>query len=269
MGITIDEKHDSREVTGGSDPSVTLKFVIQGTDSDIVALALVKAACSTIYLCDGISLQRQNYGVTPLEGGLIWEGTVRYGKYAPLSVADSSYSFSIGSETNHITQSMATTGYVASGTAPNHSGAIGVHDGDVDGVDIDLGSYEWSETYQFNPALITLEYKLILFQLRKRVNDKPWRNFAAGEVRLMGVSGTYKTGDDYAELTYSFKANPNVTNQTIGTITGINKKGWEYLWVEYESTEDATAKKLVKKPIAVHVEKVYETGDYSLLGIGL
>ena len=37
---------------------------------------------------------------------------------------------------------------------------------------------------------------------------------------------------------------------------GISKKGWEYLWVRYQDTEDANAKMLIKKPIAAYVEKV-------------
>ncbi len=40
------------------------------------------------------------------------------------------------------------------------------------------------------------------------------------------------------------------------------------MWVRYEDSEDATAKALVKKPVAVYVEKVYEYGDFSGLGIG-
>ena len=47
-----------------------------------------------------------------------------------------------------------------------------------------------------------------------------------------------------------------------------SKKGWEYLWVRYADEEDAAAKMLVKRPIAAYVEKVYEEGDFSQLGIG-
>ena len=50
------------------------------------------------------------------------------------------------------------------------------------------------------------------------------------------------------------------------TIVGVDKKGWEYLWVRYADAEDQNV--LVKKPIAVYVERVYEEGDFSLLGIG-
>ena len=36
----------------------------------------------------------------------------------------------------------------------------------------------------------------------------------------------------------------------------------------YADAEDATAKAIVKVPVAVYVEKVYEDGDFSGLGIG-
>ena len=70
------------------------------------------------------------------------------------------------------------------------------------------------------------------------------------------------------EISFRFAASPNVTGLTIGEMTGIDKKGWEYLWVRYADAEDATAKALVKLPIAAYVEKVYEEGDFSQLGIG-
>ena len=64
------------------------------------------------------------------------------------------------------------------------------------------------------------------------------------------------------------RASPNRTGITVGDITGIAKKGWEYLWVRYEDAEDSTAKTLVKRPVAAYVEKVYESGDFAALGIG-
>ncbi|MCK4601318.1 MAG: hypothetical protein KAU28_02550, partial [Phycisphaerae bacterium] len=65
-----------------------------------------------------------------------------------------------------------------------------------------------------------------------------------------------------------FAASPNKTNLTVGEITGIDKKGWEYMWVRYADAEDAAAKAIVKKPVAVYVEKVYEEGNFAVLGIG-
>ncbi|HUT59790.1 MAG TPA: hypothetical protein VNA25_18235 [Phycisphaerae bacterium] len=39
-------------------------------------------------------------------------------------------------------------------------------------------------------------------------------------------------------------------------------------WVRYADAKDAAAKRIVKKPIAAYVEKVYDDGDFSQLGIG-
>jgi len=37
--------------------------------------------------------------------------------------------------------------------------------------------------------------------------------------------------------------------------------------VRYSDSEDAVAKALVKKPVAVYIEQVYPYGDLGLLGI--
>jgi len=71
------------------------------------------------------------------------------------------------------------------------------------------------------------------------------------------------------EITFAFAASPNVTDLTIGNISGISKKGWDYLWCRYADFEDTDAKMLVKRPIAVVVNRVYPSGSFSLLGIGL
>lgn len=82
----------------------------------------------------------------------------------------------------------------------------------------------------------------------------------------IGASGTKRGGGDW-EINYRFAASPNVTGLAVGDITGIAKKGWEYLWVRYSDSEDAVAKALVKKPVAVYIEQVYPYGDLGLLGI--
>ncbi len=88
-----------------------------------------------------------------------------------------------------------------------------------------------------------------------------------GEVLFLGASGSKRGSDDW-EITFRFAASPNKTGLTVGDIVNINKKGWEYMWVRYADAEDAVAKAIVKKPVAVYVEKVYEDGDFSGLGIG-
>lgn len=71
------------------------------------------------------------------------------------------------------------------------------------------------------------------------------------------------------EITYRFAGSPNRTGLTVGPIVGINKKGWEYMWVRYADSEDTVAKAIVKKPAAAYIERVYDEGNFSLLGIGV
>jgi hypothetical protein len=53
-----------------------------------------------------------------------------------------------------------------------------------------------------------------------------------------------------------------------GDLLTVTKKAWEYLWVRYGTVADDYAKKLVKRPTSVHIERVYDSGDFSKLGIG-
>ena len=82
------------------------------------------------------------------------------------------------------------------------------------------------------------------------------------------MAGSQRGANDW-EMSFRFASSENKTGLTVGEITGIAKKGWEYMWVRYANAEDSTAKALIKKPIAVYIEKVYEDGDFSQLGIGV
>jgi len=136
----------------------------------------------------------------------------------------------------------------------------------VEGVDIAVPVYHFSKTHYLPDAIVTPAYRGTLFNLTGKVNGGAFNGFAAGECLFLGASGAKRGSGDW-EITFRFAASPNVTNLTIGDITGVDKKGWEYLWVRYADSVDDTAKALVKKPIAAYVERVYEYGDFSLMGI--
>jgi len=198
-----------------------------------------------------------------------WEGSVRYGKLDPPDTGDSSFSFDTGGGTEHVTQALATVGtYAALGqSAPDFKGAIGVTPDSVAGVDITVPVYNFSETHYLDTATVTAAYKATLFALTGTVNNASFKGFAAGEVLFQGASGSLRSQDDW-EISFKFAASPNVAGLVVGGITGINKKGWEYLWVRYRDEVDAVAQALVKRPVAVYVEQVYPSGDFSGLGIG-
>lgn len=262
------EKFESRQVTTGQQPSVELRYVIRGTNSDVEARTALLAASPATYDPWGgglLFLPRDTVTVQPI-GDLLWEGIVRYGLVP--QTAESVFTFDTGGGTQHVTHSLATVSrYAPPGkTAPDFKGAIGVTADSVEGVDIAVPVYHFSETHYLADTTVTPEYKATLFSLTGNVNNAAFKGFAAGEVLFLGAAGSKRGSGDW-EITYRFAASPNVTNLTIGDITGINKKGWEYLWVRYSDSEDAVAKALVKRPVAVYIEQVYPYGDLNGLGI--
>jgi len=109
--------------------------------------------------------------------------------------------------------------------------------------------------------------KAAYFSLTGKVNDAAFKGLAAGECLFLGASGS-KRGEEDWEITFRFAASLNRTGISVGSITGIAKKGWEYLWVRYADVEDAGSNTLVKQPVAAYVEQVYEYGNFAALGIG-
>jgi len=127
--------------------------------------------------------------------------------------------------------------------------------------------YSFGETHVLADATVTPQYRGLLFSLTGRTNNTSFKGCAAGECLFLGASGS-KRGDGDWEIAFKFAASPNKNQFTVGGITIPAKKGWEYLWFRYEDTVDANAKRLVKRPLSAHVEKVYEEGNMAGLGIG-
>jgi len=263
MAITVTEKWESRETTGGKDPSVDLVFLVQGTDNDIAAGDALLAFSPLVY--NNLARLTAHLERT---AEYAWEGTVNYGKPEE---GESTWTFDTSGGTQRVTQSLDTVNsYAPSGeTAPNFHGAIGVSKDNVEGVDITTPIFNFGETHDLDDTLLADgTYKLTLFGLTGKVNLYPFRGFAIGEVLFLGAQGS-KTGMDNWSINYRFAASPNVVNLDLGDITITEKRGWDYLWVSYADAEDTTAKRLIKKPVAAYVEQVYEYADFSLLGIGV
>ena len=268
MPLSMIEQIDSRVWTTGENASVTLKYILEGTSDDLTAKLLVTNSTATEY--EG--LVRQSIELEPVEvntaaGSGKWNVTVKYGpRPAPAETGESSFQFDTGGGTMHVTQSISTSGrYAPAGkTAPDFKGAIGVTRDSVEGVDITVPVYTWSETHYLPDSQVN---KSAYYALTGKVNNGLFKGCAAGECLFLGASGSKRGSDDW-EITFKFAASPNRSNFSVGDIAGISKKGWEYMWVRYEDAEDAAAKAIVKKPMAVYIERVYEEGNLAGLGIG-
>ena len=270
MPLTLTEKLDSRKWTTGDNASVEMVYILTGTSDDVTAKNLIASSTASTYnglVRQSIQIEPEWVDTTTSDGQ--WIATVRYGVRPSTEVGESSFSFDTSGGTQHITQSLATVHrYAASGTAPDFGGAVGVTHDNVEGVDITVPVYSFSETHYLDAAVVTPAYKGTLFNLTGKVNSASFKGLAAGECLFIGASGSKRGADDW-EITYRFAGSPNRSGLVVGPITGISKKGWEYMWVRYADSEDAAAKAIVKKPVAVYIERVYEEGNFAALGIGI
>jgi len=193
-------------------------------------------------------------------------------------------SFDTGGASQHITQGLP----VGEGggldfekrfpdTAANQSGAIGVDGDTVAGVDIVVPQLSWTETYDVPSRFVTSQYIKDISGVTGSTNNAAFRTFARGEVLFLGCSGSQEWDEDRGDgpwsLSYKFLASANagagqyLPALSIGSISGIEKEGHEYLWVRYEDDVDQDV--LLRKPKAVYVNRVYRELDFSKIGIGV
>lgn len=264
MTITVKERWDSRAAQSGLRPTVELRFTVRGTDNDVDAHAELEAQAPLIYR----GLVRQDTSIERIAEDA-WLGIAVYSPIEPLEVGSVVLEFDTGGGSVHITQSLSTVAsYALPGeTAPDFKGAINATKDSVDGVDIDAPAMKATCRIALLPEDYSDSYVATLSYLAKKVNNAPFKGWAAGEVRFDAGVVT-KNGSDKVEIMLSFLISPNATGLTVGEITGIDKDGWDYLWVLYEDSVDADAHWLPKQPVAVYVERVYDRADFSALGIG-
>lgn len=173
-------------------------------------------------------------------------------------------SFNTTGATTHLNQSLFTRGrYAAPGkTAPNYQGAIGVSDSGVAGVDVTVPAFEFSVRKKFE--FVSTDYLLAMVSMTGRTNSGPWSIFAPGEALFLGGEGG-EDDQNWVDVTYHFAARPNEPALSIGTINGINKRGWDYLWVKH--VEEVIGDRVLQVPEAAYVEQVYPEANFNALGI--
>ena len=179
------------------------------------------------------------------------------------------YSFDTGGGTQHITQSILTVNrYPAD--APDYGGAIGYDGEAVAGVDIAQSVSNFSETHYLRDNIITTSYKRVVSAITGTMNNGSFRGYYPGEVLFLGASGTRRgtSSTSLWEVSYKFAVSSNRLNIKVGSITVSEKYGWDYMWVRYADHIDETKKTLLKKPVAVYIERVYKISNFGTLGIG-
>lgn len=150
---------------------------------------------------------------------------------------------------------------------PDFKGAIGVTRNGVEGVDIVQPRMRRVFTKTIADAAITPEYEGTLFALTGKVNNASFLNFAAGELLFLGARGEQQETGDWT-VGFEFIANPNRADVQIGDLETIDDVGGHnVLWSYYQEEVDSTAEIVVTRPIYAYVERVYDAGDFTALGL--
>lgn len=263
MSITVTQNIESRYVPG---KSAELHYTLRGAANEAAARDELTAVCPATF--EGLIRKERQIEAVHVDSSNpdsnIWKATVVYG---PTDPSDYTTTFDTTGGSQHITQSPYTVSKTPA-NAPNMKGAIGFDGQRVNGVDIVISGYTWSETHFKSTSYVTNTYRKNLANLTGKVNDAAFRGFDAGEVQYRGANGqlVIVEGVKQWQITYQFAASPNRTNMAVGDLTVASKLGWDYLWVLYGDAVDAQT--LIQQPIAAYVERPYEFASFSALGIG-
>jgi len=265
MAIAFAERETSPEF--GQD-SATTRYWVTGETDEAVVLSTLAASLPTALN----GLTRTNIRIEPLGSGA-WDAEIAYSLVSSTTSAQPgqpTFNFDTGGGTQHVTQSLLTvsTTPAPGKVAPDFRGAIGVTKDSIEGVDVVVPVYQFTETHVLKPELVDDAYKRLLMTTTGRFNTDNFAGFLAGEVLFLGASGTQRGNGDW-EITFRFAASENATNLVVGDITVPSKFGWDYLWTRYEETVDGASNTIVKRPVAAYVERVYNGATFANLVAGL
>lgn len=264
--IQIVELLRDRIVSTGQIPHAERRYIVSGTTSDVEARQSLSAHAPTLFdpWGDGlVFLPRVDVTVESLSEDM-WLGGVAYGTIPQQGEIVRHFTTQGGTEHVFVARRHIASYAPPGATAPDYKGAIN----GGEGLSIGVAVFMFKEVHYKDAAFFTPQYRAqVVFPLTYTVNDRPFRGFARGEVLFMGAAARQQ-GDGKWEVQYDFAAARNREGVTIGDITGINKKGWQYLWVDVEEAEDNDAARIVAVPSVVSVEEVYPEANFGLLGIG-
>ena len=157
---------------------------------------------------------------------------------------------------------------------PDFGGGIGFQDGVFQGIDLQTPKQSWTITATFPFDFLNSAYRKMLRHFTGKVNQSPFDDFEAGEVRFAGaqVASTRKhlPGESFDrtfwKIQFAFEAQPNVTNLTCNeTLKPIDKEGWQVYWVY--SVPEVSNGRLIQRPVAHYTVEAIPKVDFHSLRV--
>lgn len=243
------------DINDAAQTTSTLKFLVfaAADETEVLAAATAADGVPTEYM--SISLTKLNIVSRLTED--IWEIEAVYapedsgtgGGGGDDDVDD--FSFGVSTETKNVVESFNTKKYPTDAPDP----ASGINDGK--GVDIMMPAMTFTVTKtrtSCDPSDIAATVG--------SVNSNSFHGFAAGEVLQIGASGS-KTGSAKWRVGKTFAVRKNESGKKVGTVTGIEAKGWEYVWTKTGEKLNSDTGKPEKTVLGVYVEQVYPENTLS------
>lgn len=271
-GISIRELSGRDGSESEDNASANRRFLVRGSADPLVcrAFLIANAVGLSLYTYDGLAMKTLSWNLYPEGGPDAWEFTAAY-DFTP-EPGEFVVSIDTTGATVNVQEAFAQTKFDATNfTAIDYGTSINVDaQGNPQGVEKIIPSLKLNirATIKKSNFSSALAYAKIIAGFTGKVNHEAFLSFARGELLFLGATGDIIT-DENPVLDFAFEASVNITNQTIGSITGINKLGWEYIWFDFAQKQDTTTK--LKKTIArgAYVSEIYEFANFSGLFIGV
>ena len=283
--IYVHETVGSRALTAGIDKGTELEWhlTVTGTASSITTEVVpAMDAVFPLTVLDPVwlnTLVRGRFTLSNPSRG-VWQGKMMYidparaDDVTKLDVGDYRMEVSTTGGTARIFASESPgTNYAAAGvTAIDFKNVIGVSgdpaNGEIVGVELAAVPCQRRTIHYRQPqATITEAYLNTIETLTGSTNSATFFGKAIDEVLFLGADLSMGINADPTGA-YHFLFGHNRTGITIGGITAIAKKSWQYLWIYFEPEKDSTAKVTRKIPKQVVVNTIYPSAAFSGLGIG-
>ena len=124
------------------------------------------------------------------------------------------------------------------------------------GADITVPAQMRSYKFTYEAGVVTESAMDYWEDITGMVNLITWHLRPPGEVLFLGAEGdTTEAADGPASVTFNFAMNRNKTDQTIGSITGVDKQGHDL--IDIHTMTDVVEAVDVQKEKYIYVQRVY------------
>jgi hypothetical protein len=274
MAITFAERVISREQQSGDGAFAYLRYVAFLTDTDAQNDdgGAVRTAAESELPDTYLGLFRKTVHVEWV-GPALWDVTLYFGDISraiPTPATPSELTFEFGGGTQHITRSITPVSRIARApySVVEFDNIIGVdlEKKTIEGCDVHVPVAKFSYSITKWKEDVNDAYIKGIANLVAHYNNAIFAGFPAGEVLFLGASGSKRTMELW-HFSFHFAQSPNLADATINGIEGINKLGWDYMWFNYGWEENEDLNMRVPVATQVNIDRVYQPGDFSALGI--